>query len=156
VAGYASGGIIRSHVIWCGRAIGLRVGIVSRVAAVAVRRRVASRVVPSDVAVRARINHWPNRARDSRAWRQHMRTLQGEARGAMVKLSVCPEKCVVARRAQRSGEGRRNMVRHVSAKRRRAVPRRLMAAVAIRVCRRERVVVVDVTVRAGVHLARWR
>jgi len=48
------------------------------------------------------------------------------------------------------------VVWHISAKGGRAVPRRLVAAVAIRVRRREIIVVVDVAVRAGTHLARRR
>src|SRR5205807_2277566 len=49
---------------------------------------------------------------------------------------------------------RRHVIWHVPAKRRRALPRRLMAPVAIRIRRRECVIIADVAVRAGVHLPR--
>jgi len=48
------------------------------------------------------------------------------------------------------------VVRHGPAKRRRAVPGRLVAAIAIRVCGRERVVVAYVAIRAGYNFARRR
>ena len=60
----------------------------------------------------------------------------------------------MALRTERGREACGNVIRHVSTIRRRAVPRRLVAPVAIRVRRGERIVVVDVAVRAGVHLAR--
>jgi len=146
------GGDVIRHV----RAIRLRIRVVRLMAAVAIGGRIASRVVPSDVAVRACINHWADRARHRRARRQHMRTLQREARRAMVKFSIHPRHRVVAARAHGCREICRDVVWHVSAKRLCAGPRRLMAAVTIRVRARERVVVVDMAVRTEVHLAGWR
>lgn len=46
------------------------------------------------------------------------------------------------------------MIRHVAADGLRAQPGRLMASIAIRIRRGERVIVVDVAVRAGHHFAR--
>ena len=48
------------------------------------------------------------------------------------------------------------MVRHIPAKRRRAVPGRLVAAIAIRVRGREVVIVAYVAIRAGYDFARRR
>ena len=56
-------------------------------------------------------------------------------------------------RAERRRETRGNVIRNTSAEGRRAVPGRLVAAVAIRVRRCEVVVVIDVAVGAGVDLA---
>jgi len=100
VAGNASRWIIRGHMVWCGPAIGLCVRVVSGMAAVAVRRRVARRVVPSDVAIRAGVDHRPDGAGDRRAWRQHVRSLQWEARRGVVEFAVYPEQGVMAGRAQ--------------------------------------------------------
>jgi len=55
----------------------------------------------------------------------------------------------VARRALRGREARRDVIRYHSTHRRRALPSDLVAAVAIRVRRREGVVVAHVAVGAG-------
>jgi len=148
--------IIRRNVIRHARGVSLGIRIIRLMAAVAVRRRIARRVVPADVAVRASVDHRPNRTRDRRARRQHVRTLQREARCGVVKLSIRPENGVVARRTHGSRKARGNVVRYASTQRRRALPRRLVAPVAIRVRSRKGVIVVDVAVRAGIHLARRR
>ena len=148
--------IIRRNVIRHARGVSLGTRIIRLMAAVAVRRRIARRVVPADVAVRASVDHRPNRTRDRRARRQHVRTLQREARCGVVKLSIRPENGVVARRTHGSRKARGNVVRYASTQRRRALPRRLVAPVAIRVRSRKGVIVVDVAVRAGIHLARRR
>ena len=57
--------------------------------------------------------------------------------------------------AERRGKASGDVVRHASAKRWRAVPRRLVAAVAVGVCRSKRIVVVDMAVGALVDLAGW-
>ena len=156
MTGNAGCRIIRRNVIRHARPESLRVGVIALMAAVAVRRRIARRVVPADVAVRASVDHRPNRTRDRRARRQHVRTLQREARRRMLKLSIRPENGVVTRRTHGSQKARRNVVRYASTQRRRALPRRLVAPVAIRVRGRKGVIVVDVAVRAGSDLARWR
>jgi len=55
----------------------------------------------------------------------------------------------VARRALRGRKARRDVIRYRSTHRRRALPSDCVAAVAIRVRRRESVVVADVAVGAG-------
>jgi len=55
----------------------------------------------------------------------------------------------VARRAQRGREPGGDMIRYASAEGRRTLPRGEVATVAIRVRRGERVIVVDVAVRAS-------
>lgn len=82
-----------------------------------------------------------------------MRIGQRETRAGVIECRIRPRNCVVALRTERRWETRRNVIGHASAKRRRAVPRRLMAPVAIRVRGGEVIVVIDVAVRAGVHLA---
>ena len=74
----------------------------------------------------------------------------------VIKSRIRPHHRVMTLAAQRRREPRGDVVRHISAKRGRAVPGRLVAAVTIRVRRREVVVVVDVAVRAGVHSTRRR
>lgn len=59
-------------------------------------------------------------------------------------------------RTERSRKARGNVVRHSATKRRRAVPSRLVAAVAVRVRRGERVVVPYMAVRASHDFARRR
>ena len=73
VAGLASRRVGGSYVIRHGCSVGLRVCIVSLMATVAIRRRKARRIVPAGVAVRTRIDHWPDRTRNCRARRQHVR-----------------------------------------------------------------------------------
>lgn len=141
---------IRSgHMIRHVRAVVLRICKIGLVAAVAIRRRVACSVVAAQVAVGACIDHWPNRTRYSRTWWQHMRTLERETRRAVIKLSVRPKNRVVARRAHGGRKPRGNVVWHTSADRRRALPRRLVAAVAVRVRGGEGVVVADMAICAG-------
>ena len=67
----------------------------------------------------------------------------------MVKLSVGPKYGVVARGTHGRREACGNVVRHTSANCRRAVPRRLVATVAIRVRRRQVIVIANMAVRAG-------
>ena len=142
------------HVIRHVAPISLRVGVVRLVAAITIRGRIPGGVIAAYMAVRAGIHHGPDGAGNGRAWWQHVRPLQRKARGAVVKLSVRPKNCVVARGAKRSRKIRGDVVWHIPAKRRRAVPGRLVAAVAIRIRRGEVVIVPDMAVRAGVHLAR--
>ena len=78
-----------------------------------------------------------------------MRALKRPARRAVVELAVRPKQCVVARRALRRREARRDVVWHRSAERLCAHPCRLVAAVAIRVRRREGVVVSRVAIGAS-------
>jgi len=88
--------------------------------------------------------------------RNLVRIRQRKAGIGMVERRIRPHNRVMALGTQRRREARRNVVRHGAAKRRRAIPRRLVTTVAIRVRRRERIVVTDVAVRASVHLACWR
>ena len=74
----------------------------------------------------------------------------------MVERRIRPHDSVVTLRAKRRREARRNVVRHRSTKRRRAVPRCLVTAIAIRVRHCKRIVVAYVAVRAGIHLPRRR
>ena len=154
MAGNARCRVICRHVIRHCAPIRLRIREVRLMAAIAVRGGIAGRVVSSDVAVCAGIHHGTNRTGHRRARRNHVRALQGEARGAVVKLSIRPENCVVAGGAQGGGEACRNVVGNISAKSRSAVPRSQVTAIAIGVGRSQVVVVVDVAVRAGVHLTR--
>ncbi len=62
----------------------------------------------------------------------------------------------MARRALRGREARRDVIRYRSTQRRRTLPSRLMAAVAVRVRHRKGVVVPHVAVRASHHLPRRR
>ena len=156
VTGSARRGIIRRHVIRHVGAISLSVREIRLMAAVAIRGWIARRIVAAHMAVRARIHHRPDRASNGGAGREHMGSLQRKTSRGVIKFSVRPENRVVACRTHRGRKACTNVVRHVSAKGGRAVPGRLVAAVTIRVRRREVVVVVDVAVRAGVHLARRR
>ena len=153
VAGSAGSRIGSSDVVGDVGAVGLRVGVVRLMATVAIGGGIAGRVVAADVAVRASVNHRPDRSSYRRAWREHVRALQREAGGAVVKLAVGPHHGVVAGRAKGSRETRGDVVRNVSAVGWRAIPGGLMAAVAIRVGRGKVVVVVDVAVGAGVHFS---
>jgi hypothetical protein len=153
VAGEAGGRIVRRDVIRHVCAISLSVREILLMAAVAVGGWVAGRIVAADMAVRAGINHRSDGARNGGARRQHMWTLEREPRGAVVKLSVAPHDRVVAARTHGRGEARRNVVGY-SSDRRSALPRRLMAAVAIRGWVAGRIVAANMAVRAGRHLAR--
>lgn len=153
VARNASCRVRRGNVIWHVRPIILSRRVVRLVAAVAIRRRIARGVIAADVAVRTRIHHRPDRAGNRGAGRRHVRTLQRETCRSVIKLSVDPKDGVVARRAHGSRKTRGNVVWHTPAYRRCTLPRRLMAAVTVCVCRREVVVVADMAVRAGVHFA---
>ena len=154
VASDASCRIARRHVIWHVGAIRLGVDEVRLMAAVAVGGGIARGVVAPHVTIRAGVHHRPDRTGDRGARRQHMWTLERETRGTVVKLSIAPKDRVVAAQTHGRGEVRRNVIRHAPAKRRRALPRRLMAPVAIRIRRREYVIIADVAVRASVHLPR--
>ena len=74
----------------------------------------------------------------------------------MIEGGIRPHNRVMALRAQRSREARRNVIRHRPAKGRRAVPGGLVAAVAIRIRGCKRVVVIEVAVRAKIHFPRGR
>ena len=154
VATYASRRIIRRDVVRHVGPIGLRIREIRLMAAVAIRGWIARCVVATDVAVRAGIHHRPNRAGNRGAWRKHVRPLQWKTCRRMVELSVRPQHRVMTGGAHGSRKARGNVIGNTSAIRRRAIPRCLMAPVAIRVRRSERIVVVDVAVRAGVHFAR--
>jgi hypothetical protein len=83
---------------------------------------------------------------------------QGEAKSVVIEFAVSPLRNGVARRASGS-RGRKacgNVVRHSAAKRRRAVPGRLVAPVAIRVCGSKGVVVAHVAIGAGHDFASGR
>jgi len=95
-------------------------------------------------------------ARYLSGWRHLVRTRQREAGGGVIERRIRPHNRVMTLGTQRRREARRNVIRHGAAKSRRAIPGRLVAAVAIRVRRRERVIVADVAVRAEIHLACWR
>ena len=101
------------------------------------------RIVTADVALRA--------SRDFAGGSHLVRIRQREARGAVIKLAVGPHGDGVAGGAGRSGSGeiRGHVIRHVSAQRLGAVPGRQVAAHAIRIGRSQRIVVVDVALRAG-------
>ena len=79
----------------------------------------------------------------------YVRTLQGPARRAVIELASRPEHRVVAGRALRGREARRDVIRYRSTERLRAQPGGLVTAVAIRVRYREGVVVAHVAVGAG-------
>ena len=96
VAGDAGGWIIRRDVIRHVGAISLSVYEIRLVAAVAVRGWVPGRIVAADMAVRAGIDHRPNRARNRGAGRKHMGPLQGKPGRAVIKCSIRPENRVVA------------------------------------------------------------
>ena len=96
VAGNAGCRIQSSHMIGHARSICLCIRVIALMAAVAVRGWVAGRIVAAAVAVRASIDHRPNRARNGGARRQHMWSLERETRGAVVKLSIGPQDRVVA------------------------------------------------------------
>lgn len=81
--------------------------------------------------------------------RNLVRASQGKTGTGMIERRIRPHDGVVTLRAERSGETRRNVVRHSPAKRGRAVPRRLMAPITICVRGGERIVVANVAVRAG-------
>ena len=98
-------------------------------------------VVPVDVALGA--------GRHFTGGSHLMRIRQREASGAVIERRVRPRRCIVARRALRSREASLHMVRDIAPERLRAVPIRLVAAVAVGVGAREAVVVVDVAERAG-------
>jgi len=156
VTAYASRRVSCDHVIRSRGAISLRVREVGLMAAIAIRCRVTGSVIAAQVAVGTRIDHRPNRTRNRRTRRQHMRTLQREARRAVVEPSIRPEHRVVTARAERCREASRDVVRHIPANRRRAVPGCLVAVIAIRVCGREREGVVVVAIRAAYDFARRR
>lgn len=124
------------------------VGIQMALRVAAVRRLDRQRRVVPDVTLIA--------TGDFACRRNLVRIGQRESRVRMVESRIRPQNGVVALATQRRREARGDVIGHASAKRRRAVPRGLMATVAIRIRGSERVVVIDVAVRAGVHLARRR
>ena len=155
VAAYARCRVRRRYVIRHSRAIGLRIGVVRLVAAVAIRRRITRRVVAAQVAVRTSVDHRADRTCNRRARRQHVRTLQREARRAVVKLAVRPKQRVMAGRAQRYREACRDVVRDVATIRRCVVPIFQVAPAVAAIHGREAgcVVVSGVAIAALHHLA---
>lgn len=106
----------------------------------AVRRLDIQRVIIVDVALRAR-GHL--------ACRRHLvRIRQRETRGRVIECRVGPVRGVVATGALRSREARGHVIRHRAAQGLRARPLRLVASVAVRICCRQRVVVVHMARRA--------
>ena len=93
----------------------------------AIRRLNGQCVVAADMALRA--------SRNLAGGRHLVRIRQREARGAVIKLAVGPDRDGVARGAGRSGSGevRSHVIGHVSAQRLGAVPGRQVAAHAIRI-----------------------
>ena len=85
-----------------------------------------------------------------------VRVRQRETGIGMIERRIRPDNCVVAGRTERRRKSCRDVVRHRPAKRGRAVPRRLMAPVAIRVRSGQGIVVAHVAVRAGIDFARRR
>ena len=83
-----------------------------------------------------------------------MRVRQRETGVGVIECRIRPSNRVMALRTERGWETRGNVIRNVPPKRRRAVPGRLMAPQAIRVRRREIIIVVDVAIGTGVHFAR--
>jgi len=88
--------------------------------------------------------------------RNLVRVRQREPGVCVIERGIRPQNRVMTLAAQRSREARGNVVRYRPAKCWRAVPGRLMAAVAIRVRRRKGVVVAHVAIGAGIDLARRR
>lgn len=72
--------------------------------------------------------------RDFSGGRDLMRIRQREARGGVIERRIRPCDRVMTLRTKRGGETCGNVIRHVSAKRWRAVPRGLVAPEAIGVC----------------------
>ena len=124
-------------------------------AAVTIGRRIPGGVVAADVAVGARIHHRPDRTCDCGARRKHMRPLQREAGRRVVKLSVRPQHRIMACRTHRGRETCGNVIGNTPAKRRCALPGRLMTPIAIRVRCSEIVVVAHMAIRAGDHFSCW-
>jgi len=83
------------------------------------------------------------------AGRGYVRTLQRPTRGAVIELAIGPQQRVVAERALRGREARRNVIRYRTTERLRAQPGGLVAAIAVRVRCGEGVVVAHVAVGAG-------
>jgi len=88
--------------------------------------------------------------------RNLVRIRQWETGIGVVERRIRPRRRIVAGCTDRSRKARGDVVRHGPAKRRRAVPGCLVAAITIRVRGRERVVVAYVAIRAGYHFARRR
>jgi len=85
-----------------------------------------------------------------------VRTLQRPTRRTVIELAIRPQQCVVAERALRGREARRDVIRYRTTERRGALPSDLVTAVAIRVRHCEGVVVAHVAVGAGHDFARGR
>jgi len=135
VAGQASGRVKRGNVVrYCAAE---RHGALPSdlVAAIAIR-------------VRGSKTEWVGTHVAGSAGGGHVRTLQRPARGAVIELASRPEHGVMAGRALRGREARRDVIRYRSTKRSGALPSDLVAAVAIRVGHREGVVVAHVAVGA--------
>ena len=135
VAGNAGGRVLRRNVIRHRATECLRAQPGCLMAPIAIGVRGRQRVVVVNVARGAR--------------RGYVRTLQRPARGGVIKFSIRPEQRVVAGRALRGRETCRDVIRYRPTKRLRADPGWLVAAVTIRIRRRECVVVPDVAVGAS-------
>ena len=96
MAGNTCRRIISRHVIGHGRSIRLCIRIIALMAAVAIRGRIARRIIAADMAVRASIDHRPNRARNGAARRKHMGSLQRKPSRAVIKCAIRPENRVMA------------------------------------------------------------
>jgi len=92
-------------------------------------------------------------ARDLSGRRNLVRIRQRETGTGVVECRIRPQNRVVAGRTERCRKSRCNVVWHGAAKRRRAVPGRLVTPVAIRVRGGERIVVAHMAIRAGHHFA---
>jgi hypothetical protein len=135
VAGHAGGRVLRGDVVRHTPAKRLCALPSRLVAAVAIGVRGCQGVIAADV------------ARSTR--RGHVETLQRPACRGVVKLSIHPEQSVMTGGTKRSREARLDVIRDVSTKRRRTLPRGYVAAVAVGIGRRKRVVVAHVAIRAG-------
>ncbi len=100
VAGNAGGRIIGRDVIRDVGAISLSVYEIGLMAAVAICGWVAGRIVGADMAVRAGVDHRPNRARNRGAGREHMGSLQGKPSRGVIKFSIRPDNRVMASRTE--------------------------------------------------------
>ena len=96
VAGNAGRWIVSSHVVRYSRSICLGIREIALMTTVAVRRRIARTVVAAGMAIRAGVDHRPNRARNRGPRRKHMRPLQRKPRRRVIKLAIGPEYRVVA------------------------------------------------------------
>ena len=139
VAGYAGGRILRGDVIRHAATERWRALPGRDMAAIAIGVGRRQSVVVADVARSARGGY--------------VRARQCPTGAAVIELAVGPEERVVTGRTLRGREARSDVIRNIAAQRLRALPSGDVAAVTVRVRRREGVVVVGVAVRASHHFA---